>query len=133
MFGYDNVRTFTVAFADPTSDKALPIWRVPSRITKAEIVAAWAVLDTTVTLGNGTGVILQLLDYGTAMAGNLGTVAGTLGGTAVTWTAGTPKDFTIADGTLDANDYLVLNYDEEGSIAPLNVTVYVAWVAGVAA
>jgi len=133
MFGYDAVRTVSVVIKDPAGDKTFPVWRVPSRVTKAEILEAWASCSTEVLLGSGSGVILQLLDYGTAGATNVGTVAGTLGGTAVTWTAGTPKEFTISEGTLDANDYLVLSYDEEGTVDPGYLTVSFSWAAGVAA
>jgi len=133
MFGYDNQHTVSFSFSDPTADSTFPIWRVPAGITKIEILEAWASSDTTVTKGNGTGIALTLLDYGTAGAGNVGTVSSVLGGTAVTWTANTPKAFTISDGTLDASDYLFVKYDEEGTVAPLNITGGFVWVSGVGA
>lgn len=132
-FGYDNVHTMTVVISDPTADSTPPIFRVPSRNTKIEIIAAWANSDTTVTLGNGTGIALTLLDYGTAGTAVEGTVSSALGGTTVTWTANTPKTFTISEGTMDAGDYLMLKYDETGTIAPLNVTVGIEYVIGVGA
>lgn len=133
MFGYDNVKTVTICIADPTKDNTYKVMRVPSRNTKAEILAAWAEIDTTVTQGAGTGVALVLSDYGAAGTAEAGTVASTLGGTAVTWTANVPKTFTISEGTMDGGDWLVLKYDEEGTIAPLNITVGVEWVNGVGA
>jgi len=107
--------------------------KVPNRNTKIEILEAWAVSDTGVTLGNGTGIALTLLDYGTAGAGNIGTVSSVLGGTTVTWTATTPKAFTLSDGTLGAGKWLYVKYDETGTVAPLNLDIEIHWVVGVGA
>lgn len=133
MFGYDNVHVVTVTISDPTADNYYKILRVPSRNTKVEILEAWAETDTTITLGNGTGIALTLLDYGTAGTAVGGTVSSALGGTTVTWTACTPKTFTISEGTMDATDYLCVHYDETGTVAPLNVTIGVAYAVGVGA
>jgi len=133
MFGYDNVHTVVVAISDPTADNYYKLLRVPSRVTKIEVLEAWAESDVTVTLGEGTGIALTLLDYGTAGTAVSGTVSSALGGTTITWTANTPKEFTISEGTMDANDYLVLKYDETGTVAPLNLIVGVNYVLGVGA
>ena len=133
MFGYNNPKCVTVTLSDPTKDNTYHILRVPSRTDKIEILEAWAVSDTTVTLGDGTGVALRLYDYGTAGSSASGTVSASLGGTTVTWTAGTPKAFTISEGTMEDSHYLVVGYDETGTIAPLNITVGVIYVDGVGA
>ena len=133
MFGRDVQQTVTVVISDPTADSTMPIWRVPSELTKVEILEAWAVCDTTTTLGNGTGIALRMYDYGAGGTSVAGTVTASLGGTTVTWTKQVPKDFTISDGTLDGGDYLVLGYDETGTVAPLNVLVSFTWVSGVGA
>lgn len=133
MFGYDNVHVVTVSLSDPTKDNTYKLLRVPSRNDKIEILAAWAESDTTVTLGSGTGIALRLYNYSTAGTSASGTVSASLGGTAVTWTAGTPKTFTISEGTMEDSEYLVVGYDESGTIAPLNLTVSVEYVIGVGA
>jgi len=133
MFGYDNVHTVTVVISDPGADSTPMIFRVPKRVEKIEILSAWAQIDTTITAGAGTGVALRLLDYGTAGTACSGTVSATLGGTSTTWTANVPKEFTISDGTLESEHYLALQYDEEGTIAPKNVTVGFCYVQGVGA
>jgi len=133
MIAYDNVHSVTMAISDPTADNYYRLLRVPSRMTKIEILEAWAESDVTVTLGSGTGVALTLLDYGTAGTAAEGTVSSALGGTAITWTAATPKNFTISEGTMDAGDWLVLKYDETGTVAPLNITVQIDYVCGVGA
>ena len=132
-FAYDDVRVSHVTISDPTKDNYYPVMKVPNRNTKIEILEAWACSDTGVTLGNGTGVALTLLDYGTAGTANIGTVSSVLGGTTVTWTATTPKAFTLSDGTLGAGKWLYCYYDETGTVAPLNIDIEVHWVVGVGA
>lgn len=133
MFGYSNVKTITVNFADPTEDNVFLLAKISDRLAHVEILEAWAVIDTTVTEGNGTGIALTLLDYGRAGTVNSGTVSAVLGGTTVTWTTQVPKSFTISEGTFTGGHYLALNYDETGTIAPLNLTVSVNYVEGASA
>ncbi len=135
MFGYDNVKVATVIISDPGADNYFKLLRVPARTAKIEILEAWAESDTTITLGNGTGIALTLYNYGTTGTSVVtnGTLSSTLGGTTVTWTAITPKNFTISEGTMTAGQYLVVKYDETGTIAPKNITVSVAYVEGVGA
>lgn len=133
MFGYDNVRVQTNVLSDPTQDGTFLLFRVPSRNSKAEILSAVAWSDTTVTLGSGTGFALTLYDMGSAGTAIGGTISAALGGTAVTWTANQPKAFTISEGTIDGGDYVGVLYNEEGTIAPLNITIQVDWVNGVGA
>ncbi len=130
MWAYSNVHTLTVNFADPTEDNVFLLGKLSSRMAHVEILEAWAVVDTTITLGNGTGIALTLLDYGTGGTVNSGTVSSILGGTAVTWTTQVPKDFVISEGTFTGGRYLALKYDETGTIVPLNLTVSVNWVEG---
>ena len=133
MFGYDDVKTVSVVISDPTSDATYPILRVPTRMTKIEVLRAWAEVDTTITLGSGTGIALTLLVYGSEGTGLEGTVSSILGGTTITWTAETPKTFSLSDGTMDADEYLRVKYDESGTVAPLNITIGIDYVSGVGA
>lgn len=122
MFGYGNAQPLVVVIADPQADTIYPLWKVPSELAHIEITEAWACLDTTITLGDGTGVALTILNYGPAGTTNIGTVTSVLGGTTVTWTTDVPKSFTVSEGTFAGGNYLALKYDETGTIAPLNVT-----------
>jgi len=133
MFGYSNVHTITVNFADPTEDNVFLLAKISDRRAHVEILEAWAVIDTTITLGAGTGIALTLLDYGTDGTENVGTISSILGGTNVTWTTQVPKDFTISEGTFTGGRYVALKYDESGTIAPLNLTVSFNYVEGNAA
>ena len=133
MFGYDAVRTDTFVIADLGANGTIPIWRVPSRATKVEILSAWAVSDTAIE-GVGTAITLTLLDRGATGTASATSVASALGAAGTgDWTAGTPRAFTIAEGTLDGGDYLCVGYVEAGTIAPKNITVGIEWVSGVGA
>lgn len=134
MFAYDNVHSVSVVIADPTTDLTIPIFKIPSRYTKVEILAASAVCDTTISAGVGTAFTLRLLDYGAAGTAVAGTVSATLGAAGTgDWTAVVPRSFTISEGTMDGGDWLVLKYDETGTVAPLNILVQVDFVSGVGA
>jgi hypothetical protein len=133
MFGYDDVRSESVAISDPGADGTYVIWRAPVRATKIEILRASAVSDTSIA-GVGTAITLTLLDRGTAGTATATAVASALGATGTgDWTAGTPRAFTISEGTLDGGDYLCVGYLESGTIAPKNITVMFEWVNGVGA
>ena len=133
MFGYDNARTDTVVLSDPGASGTFPIWRAPSRATKVEILSAWAVCDTAIA-GVGTAITLTLLDRGTAGTATATSVSVALGAAGTgDWTAGTPRAFTISEGTLDSTDYLCVGYIEAGTIAPKNITIGIEWVSGVGA
>ena len=134
MFGYDNVHSVVVNIADHQADGTLPIWKVPTRFAKIEILEAWASCDTTIKAGVGTAIWLNLVDRGTAGTATASVVSGTLGATGTgDWTATVPRDFTISEGTMDGGDYLCLGYNEVGAVAPLNITVGFSYVSGVGA
>ena len=133
MFSFDNVHTVSVVVSDPGADAIIPVFKVPSRLTKIEILEAWASIDTALA-GSGTGVILELVDYGSTGTVNAGTLCSALGGTATgNWTANVPKAFTVADSTHDGGDYVMLKYNEQGTVAPKNITVQISYVSGVGA
>lgn len=129
-FGYSDVKSMVVVIADPQADTIYPLWKVSSRLAHVEILEAWACTDTTITLGDGTGIALTILDYGSAGTANVGTVSAVLGGTTITWTTDVPKEFTISEGTFTGGHYLALKYDETGTIAPLNITFGINYVEG---
>lgn len=132
MFGYDHVATVQRTISDPGADGTFPIFRVPSRIAKAEIIAAWAAIDTAIS-GAGTIVQLTLLDGGASGTLAAGTLSAALGASGTgDWSANVPRSFTISEGTLDGGDYVLLKYDESGTIAPKNIYVEIHWVSGVA-
>lgn len=133
MFSYDNVNAVTVVVSDPGADGTFPIWRVPSRCTKIEILEAWACLDTAMS-GSGTQVALNLVDRGSSGTEVATAVSNTVG-TATTgdWTAATPRLFAITEGTMHGGDYLCLGYEETGTVAPKNITVGFTWVNGIGA
>jgi hypothetical protein len=120
--------------ADPQADKAVPKWRAPSDGGKTTIKKATLVPDTTLAAGTANGWTVQLFNYGTAGTSVVGTITAELGaavgGTFPGWTAGVPVDFTITDGELDSGEYVAVDYDETGTVAPLNIDVLLDVVRG---
>ena len=136
-FGYDIQHAVSVCVSDPTADVSLPIWQVPAGVTKIEILEAACVTGTSLAAGTTNGIEATLLDGGAAGAGTAAltnTLGGTdAGGTFPAWTAVTPQTWTISEGTLDAGDWVVLKYNESGTVAPLNFVVWFSYVQGVGA
>jgi hypothetical protein len=136
-FGRDIQYTVAVAISDFAGDKAFPIWRVPAEVTKIEILEAWVCVDTTKAAGTVNGMDVALFDGGSDASGTAlltNRLGGTgVGGTFPVWTANTPQSWTISEGTLDAGDYVVLDYDETGTDAPLNMLVSFVYVSGIGA
>lgn len=138
-FGRDNIHTVSVCISDPTADVSMPIFRVPSEMTKIELLEAHIVMDTTKAAGTQHGISVTLLDGGTDGTGTAAltnTLGGTdAGGTFPAWTAVTPQSWTVSEGTLDATDWIVLKYDEAAlaTAAPLNTIVTFSYVSGVGA
>lgn len=119
----------SVNITDPGADKKVPLLRVPDDEVYT-IEDCHIVPDTTLAASTADYYQCSLENGGTA--GNGTTVmSGTAGGTAG-WTANTPKQAAITEGSgkLTAGQYLNLNYDEAGTIAPGRFTVCLAIVAG---
>lgn len=137
VFGRDIQYTVSVAISDFAGNNTLAIWRVPAALTKIEILEAWVGVDVTKGAGTVNGMDVALYDGGADAAGTdllTNRLGGTgVGGTFPAWTANTPQDWTLAEGTLDAGDYVVLDYVESGTDAPLNMVVGLVYVSGVGA
>ena len=134
MFGYDNVHSVIIAVPDPGADGTLPIWKVPTRYAKVEILEAWAALQATIADGVGTAIYLNLVDRGAAGTATATAVSAALGAVGTgDWTIDVPRDFTISEGTMDGGDYLCLGYNEVGTVAPVGILVGINYVAGVGA
>lgn len=117
---------FSITISDPTTDKRFPICKVPAGCGQAQVVAASAVHDTTLAEGDTDKIALTLQDGGSDATGTA-TVGATLDNAATgshgAWTAETPRDFTITEVLLDEGDWLVLDYNESGTVATKNIHV----------
>jgi len=125
-------KTLSVVIPDPTADEKLVIMKAPSdhpiTIEDAYVAIAGDVAGSTANY-----IQINLIDGGAA--GTATTVmSGTAGGTAG-WTDNVAKQMAITAGSgrLDASDYLVLNYDETGAVAPAMLTVMIEYVDGLGA
>lgn len=132
MFG-DQKKSYSVFLSyDPGADDDMPVWRAPQRVT---ITGATWVNTNTLAASSANYFTLALLNggsSGTATDSIAGTVGGTAaGGTAPGWTALTPTDFTISDGAVEANEVVVLRYDETGTGTFTSGLLQIDYVDGV--
>lgn len=123
-------------FADPTTDAAYVIARAPKGAGKYTIVGASAVLDGAVVSDASNWVSLRLAKTGVDGAATPVNVTGLLGGASSAWEAEKARDFVITDAG-DANvllpgEHVKMTYDENGTVAPGAITVFLELVPGVA-
>ncbi len=114
--------TVAINITDPAGDKRIPLLRVPDdhnyTIERFDVCA-----DTTVNASTANYWKLSL-ENGGASGTAQAVIGGTVGGTAG-WTANSPKVGTITAGSgkLTAGEWLVANYDENGTVGPGRFTV----------
>lgn len=136
MLSYLNPQTVSFSLSDPGADVSLPVWQVPAQVTKIEILEASVLTADGLAAGTVNGMSVQLLDGGAAGAGT-GAITDIIGavaaGTHPAWTAVTPQAFSISEGTLDAGDWVVVKYDETGTVAESNIVIWFTYVSGIGA
>lgn len=129
---YDVRKAVYVLDGDPGADNKQIHWfRAPAdiTITSASIVAAN-------TQNEGTAVVIQIEDWGTAGTAVAGTIGAAKGGTATAavLTAKTPAAFTIdtAYNYVTSGSWIVLDYQEEGAgwIATDRFVIDLSYVMG---
>ncbi len=134
--GFNNARqVVSVLVTDPAADdQRVHMFRVPSNI-RGEIVSANIVCQD--AQGSGSAGTFELQNWGTAgtaIKATGGTVAAGLGGTAVAarLSAETPAAYTITEGTLLENEWVVVDYQEDTAWVETAVliTVEVQWGIG---
>jgi hypothetical protein len=115
-FSSEQVFSYTYTLdGDPgADDKALYVMKAPRAMT---ILSAYVVSAN--TQNAGTAVTLALQNWGAAGTAVEGTICAAVGGTATAavLTANTPEAATVtaAQAYVDANEWLVLSYQEEGA------------------
>lgn len=118
MFGSENEKVLSLVIdADPGADnKQFHLMKAPRALTVTAMYVTAAVAQ-----GAGTACVFALHNYGTSGTAleSGGTVVGAIGGTASAsrLSAGVPKAGTITSGQayIDVGEWLVLQYNEEGS------------------
>lgn len=111
MFGSYATETLLIPFNyDPAADDDLYVFKAPQQL---EIVSASFACSNAVAASTANYFDLALYNGGTAGTATTA-IAGTIGGT-VGWSALTPKDFTVSNGTVTANQIVYLRYNEEGT------------------
>ncbi len=135
--GYVNQRqVFSVVIHDPAADdQRIHLFKVPSNI-RGEILSANIVCQD--AQGAGSAGTFELQNWGTAgtaIKTTGGTIAAGLGGTAsaARLSAETPAAYTLTQGTLLENEWVVVDYQEDTAWVETNVTIQVEVQWGIAA
>lgn len=111
MFGANNVKTLVFALDfDPAADDDIYLFKAPQQII---ITSASFATNNAVAASAANYFDLAIYNGGTPGTATTA-IAGTIGGTAG-WSALTPKDFTISNGTVTTDQIVYLRYNEEGT------------------
>lgn len=127
LSGYNHNVT-TVTFSDQAADGSIGAFVAPFG---GATVKAWYLLpELTVASSDTNYYIVTLIDGGAT--GTATTAIGTAAGSAAGVVANTKSTGTLntALDELDAGDVLRIIYDEEGTVAPGELTVVIEWAHG---
>lgn len=125
LAGYD-VQVTSFMFADQTADRLFGVLKAPA--VGATIKAAYLLPTASFNADANNHYTVTIMDGG---ADGTGTVSmGSFGGASVDTTANTAEAFTMTSYSVDGGDWINVNYDETGTVAPGNITVCIHWTAG---
>lgn len=110
-FAYFNKHVVSVLVPDPgADDKQIYLYKAPENM---QVESAYLQVSTAMTASGAFTAALHVYDTaGTSVAG---TVAAAIGGTADPVGADTPEAWTISSPNLTSGQWLVLDYQEEGT------------------
>ena len=123
--GY-NTKTFTVSFPDQTAADIIPGFKAPS--VGATILNAYFISDATFDADGSNHYTVSVTDGGADGTGT--TDIGAFGGASVDTVADTENVITMTTDSVDGGDWIMISYDETGTVAPGNITVCIEWTAG---
>ena len=135
MFGSENVKVLSYLIdADPTGEETFHLMKAPRALT---VLAVRVVSE--LTMNDGTAWLIRLENWGTSGTAVEGTISANVGGTAAAsvLTALTPvaATLTTAQARVDAGEWLVLHYTEEGAgwVTGDRINVVIEYVDGLGA
>lgn len=123
--GY-NTHITTRMFGDQAGDATFLMFRAPA--VGATILRGGFVPSATFDADGSNYYTISILDGGPDGTGT--TALGSYGGASVDYMANTAVSFTFTSDSVDGNDYVMVKYDETGTVAPGNITVWLEWTAG---
>lgn len=123
--GY-NTKITSVRFPDFAGDGKVPLFKAPA--VGATVLRAYAIPDAAFDADGSNHYTVRLLDGGQAGVGT--DVMAAAGGASVDWTAFTEKALALSAPSVDGGDWVIVQYDEQGTVAPGNLVVCVEWTAG---
>lgn len=123
--GY-NTKIFTVSFPDQAGDDVIPGFKAPE--VGATILNAYFISDATFDADGSNHYTVSILDGGATGTGT--TSMGSFGGASVDTVADTENVIAMTSDSVDGGDWIMIDYDETGTVAPGNITVCIEWTAG---
>lgn len=125
LAGYNHM--VTVLNSSTSADYTIPALRAP--FGGATLKNVYAMASTTLAGSTADYFNITLLNGGST--GTATTAIGTAGGTAG-WTAQTSKTFSLNTSAdeLSSGEWLMVKYDETGTVGVADVTIVVEWVHG---
>ena len=123
--GY-NWQCVTATVADPAADETNFLLIAP--LGGIRIQEAYAVTESAITSDATNHVTVSLLDGGTDGTGT--DSMGSYGGADTAWAANDANALTMTASELDEDAILLWKYDENGTVAPGNVTIHVWYSQG---
>ena len=123
--GY-NTNIFTTTFPDQAGSDIIPGFKAPA--VGATILRAYCISDATFDADGSNHYTVSITDGGATGIGT--TDIGAFGGASVDTVADTENVITMTTDSVDGNDWIMISYDETGTVAPGNITVVIEWTAG---
>lgn len=127
-----DVHIVSIPVPDPAGDdKQLFLMKAPKDSYGGGITIVGAEAVNGTATNSGTTFTYQLLKYSNAGTPAVnGTISSAIGGTAAPWGDAVPKDFDPTHIFMDAEEWLVLDYQEVGSGNPTNSVINIHYVMG---
>lgn len=127
-----NVHIIDIPIADPAGDDTFPLFKAPGDAIGGGITIQEAWFNNAAATSGGTTFTVQLLRYSSAGTPALeGTITAALGGTTDYWADNVPKEFTISDDYVDADEWVFLKYTEQTAGNPTRAHLTVMYEMGI--
>ena len=112
----DTENTYSTEFVDPTADDQITLFRA---VKAGRVTGCRYIPKATLAAGTANFYLIGLVNGGTAAAASGTIVIAAQAGGTLGWTADTDVDIPVTGtATFVANEAIVLDYDETGTVAP---------------
>lgn len=121
-----NTKITLIKFPDLTTDGIVAGFKAPA--VGATILRAYFIADATFNADGSNYFSVSITDGGATGVGT--TDIGVWGGASADTVALTENAIVMTTDSVDGSDWIMISYDETGTVAPGNITVCIEWTAG---